>query len=476
MAGQARDVAVILLAAGNSTRMNSSRAKVLHDLAGRPMLDFPLRAAEACGAARIVVVIGRDAEQVRETFQGRAQFALQAEPRGTGHAVLEARSLLQGFDGDFLILYGDTPLLRAETLRRIIERKHSRGADLVLLSAQLPLPGRVVRDAAGRVERIVEVTDAAPDELALEEGNTGVYLVDGDLLWKALAQVEDRNQQGELYLTDVVSYAVREGRRVDAILLEDPEESLGVNTRAELAQAAAALRRRTAERLMAEGVTLVDPAHTYLDVDVEIGRDSLIEPGCVIKGRTRLGARVHVKAHCTIEDSVVGDDVQIGPQAHLRPNCRLGPGVRVGNFVEVKNSVLGAGVKADHLAYIGDADVGAGASFGCGAIVVNYDWKAKHRTTVGERAFIGCNANLIAPVELAADCFVAAGTTVTQDVPAEALAVARARQRNVEGWASGRGARTAKAGSSETPKTSKKKAAKRGRKAAPKRSSKKRRD
>jgi len=301
MTASARELAVLVLAAGKGTRMKSGRVKVLHELAGRPMLHFPLAAAEALAPARLVVVIGRDAEQVEERFAGRARFVLQAELRGTGHAVLQARDALEGFRGDVLILYGDTPLLRPETLRRLREVRSERGADLVLLSALLPLPGRVVRGADGRVERIVEVTDATPAEREIPEGNTGTYLVDSELLWKALAQVDDRNRQGEIYLTDIVGRAAAEGRRVEAVRLEDPEESLGVNTRAELARAAAVVRRRKNEALMEAGVTLVDPSATYLDVDVEVGPDSVIEPGCVVTGASRIGARVQLKAHTVIE-------------------------------------------------------------------------------------------------------------------------------------------------------------------------------
>jgi bifunctional UDP-N-acetylglucosamine pyrophosphorylase/glucosamine-1-phosphate N-acetyltransferase len=428
------ELAVLILAAGQGTRMASDRNKVMHDLAGRPMLGFPLAAAETLRPARLAVVVGNGADEVRAAFADRASFLLQAERRGTGHAVLQAQGFLAGFGGDVLVLYGDTPLLRAESLVQMAAHKAATGAELVILTARWPLPGRIVRDARGRVQRIVEMTDATAEERRLEEGNTGVYLLSTELLWKALSQVDDRNAQGEIYLTDVVGYAVAHGLRVEAVELGDAEEAMGVNTRAELAEAAAALRRRKAESLMAGGVTLVDPASTYIDVDVEIGRDSRIDPGCVISGPSRLGARVHVKAHSVIESSEVGDDVVLGPMAHLRPGCRLGRGVRVGNFVEVKNSRLGAGVKADHLAYIGDAEVGDGASFGCGAITVNYDWDAKHPTTVGAGATIGCNANLVAPVEVGEGAAVAAGSTVTQDVPAEALAVARTKQRNVEGW------------------------------------------
>jgi bifunctional UDP-N-acetylglucosamine pyrophosphorylase/glucosamine-1-phosphate N-acetyltransferase len=427
-------LAAVILAAGQGTRMNSARAKVLHELAGQPLLHYPLAAAEALGARPLVVVVGRDADEVQRRFVGRARFVVQEPQRGTGHAVLEARSALADHAGDVLILYGDTPLLRPETLRAMRARKSETGAALVLLSSRMPLPGRVVRDARGRVVRIVEVTDASPDELAIEESNAGIYLLDAELLWKALAQVDDRNAQGEIYLTDIVERLLAEGQRVEALPLDDPVEGLGVNTRAELAQAAEALRRRIHARFLEAGVTLVDPAATWIDEGVAIGRDSVIEPGCVIRGATVIGERVHLKPHCVVESSRIGDECVIGPSAHLRAGTHLHRGVRIGNFVEVKNSELGEGVKADHLAYIGDADVGAGASFGCGAITVNYDWSAKHRTRVGAGATIGCNANLIAPVTIGPGAAVAAGSTVTQDVPGESLAVARARQRNVAGW------------------------------------------
>jgi bifunctional UDP-N-acetylglucosamine pyrophosphorylase/glucosamine-1-phosphate N-acetyltransferase len=428
-----RSLAVVILAAGQGKRMKSGLVKVLHELAGRPMLAYPIDAAEALGPERLVVVIGRDSDKVRETFGGRS-FVEQAERRGTGHAVLQARAALEGFAGDVLILYGDTPLLRVETLERMRAEKAKRGLDLVVLSALEPLPGRIVRDAQGRFQRIVETTDATPEELRIPEGNTGTYLVDAELLWKALDQVDTANAQGEIYLTDIVAIAVRDGRSVDAIPLDDADEALGINSRAELARAASVLRRRKADLVMDAGVTLIDPDATYLDWDVQIGRDTVVEPGCVIQGPTRIGERCRIKAHTVVESSEIGDDVQLGPSAHLRPGCRLGAAVRIGNFVEVKNSQLGAGVKADHLSYIGDADVGADASFGCGSIVVNYDSVNKHRTTVAERAFVGCNSNLIAPVTVEANAFVAAGSTITETVPKDSLGVARARQKNVAGW------------------------------------------
>ncbi len=431
-------IAVLILAAGQGTRMKSRVSKVLHPIAGWPMLAYPLTAAEALAPERLVVVVGRDAEQVEKTFGERATFVMQREQRGTGHAVLAARAALQDFSGDVLILYGDTPLLRPETLVEMVRAKADRCADLLMLTAHVDVPGIVVRDPAGAVARIVEQTDATSGELAIEERNTGVYLVSSDLLWKTLEKVDDRNEQGEIYLTTLIESSVRAGLRVEALQMDDDEEAIGVNTRVELAAACAVVRQRKLHQLMLAGVTIVDPSNTYVDVGVEIGRDTLIEPGCVIQGDTRIGEGVHLKSGCVIESSLIGDDVTMGPNAHLRPDCVIGRGVRIGNYVELKNSVLGDGVKADHLAYIGDADVGAGASFGCGAITVNYDWKRKNRTTIGEGATIGCNANLMAPVTIGKNAAVAAGSTIGQEVPDGALGVERSRQRNVEGWVSRR--------------------------------------
>ncbi len=438
MAQSARDIAVVILAAGQGTRMKSARAKVLHELCGRPMLGHVLSEAEALAPSRLLVVVGRDADEVRAAFVGRADFVLQAEQKGTGHAVQEAQPKLEDHEGDVLVLYGDTPLLRCETLLELRDFKARTGAALAMLTSPEPLPGRVVRDASGAVSKIVEVTDATPEELEIQEGNTGVYLFDARLLREGLASLDDHNAQGERYLTDLVGFAVEGGHRVEALTLLDSEECLGVNTRAELAEAARVLRRRTALRLMQGGVTLVDPESSYIDVDVEIGADTLIEPGCIIKGASVIGRGVHLKPHCTIESSRLDDDVVVGPSAHLRPGTHLMQGVRVGNYVEIKNSVLGPFVKADHLSYIGDADVGEGSSFGCGSITVNYDGISKHRTKVGRGVFIGCNANLIAPVSLGDGSFVAAGSTVTKDASADSLVVARARQREIEGWAARR--------------------------------------
>ena len=429
-----RPLATLLLAAGQGTRMKSKRPKVLHEVCGRPMLGHCLGAAAGLKPTRQLVVVGHGADQVRAVIGGDAEFVVQAEQKGTGHAVLQCREPLRDFRGDVLILYGDTPLLRGETLQQMQRHREATGAALVMLTARVDVPGIVVRDANGAVARIVEATDATPEELAIQERNTGVYLLDAELLWKLLAQVGDDNAQGEIYLTSIIELAVREKLSIEALELDDPDEALGVNTRRELADAARLMRERIVNRWLDTGVTVVDPGSTFIDADVSIGADTLIEPGCVIQGPTKIGANVHLKPHCHIEASEIGDDVVMGPAAHIRPGSVLGLGCRIGNYVEVKNSILGEGVKADHLSYLGDADVGAGASFGCGSIVVNYDGQQKHRTTVGRGAFIGCNVNLVAPVEVEPDAFVAAGSTITSTVPRESLGVARAKQRNIEGW------------------------------------------
>ncbi len=437
------DTAVIILAAGQGTRMKSRRAKVLHEICGVPLLGHVLRSARALAPSRLLIVVGRDAEEVEARFAGEAEFVLQAEQRGTGHAVQVAEPALGPVTGDVLVLYGDTPLLSPETLEKMSAEKRATGADLAVLTARTQnIPGRVARDAEGRVARVIEAQDATPEELEIEERNTGVYLFSAGLLRAGLKALRPNNAQGELYITDIVGYAVERGLRVEAVEIDDPDECMGINDRRELADATRFMRRRIANRWLDAGVSFVDPDSVYLDADVQIGRDSVIEPGVVITGDSILGEGVHVKAGCVIESSQLEDDVVIGPSAHLRPGSRLARGVRIGNYVEIKNSTLGPGSKAAHLGYIGDADVGADVNFSCGAIVVNYDGYKKTRSTIGDGAFIGCNANLVSPVEIEPRGFVAAGSTITKNVPEDALAVARDRQRNIEGWVARKEGRT----------------------------------
>jgi bifunctional UDP-N-acetylglucosamine pyrophosphorylase/glucosamine-1-phosphate N-acetyltransferase len=449
------DLALLILAAGKGTRMRSRLPKVLHPVCGRPILRHQILAAREAGAARVVVVVGEEGPAISAALADEGvEFVRQEQALGTAHAALQARAALAGHRGPVLVMYGDHPLYRAETFARLIERWRTTGADLVVHTARFPEPrgyGRVVRGPDGGIERIVEERDASAEVRAIHEINLGNYVARADFLFGALARVKNHNVKGEYYLTDVVELALEDGLRVETETIDDWEEALGINTRADLAKAEAAMRRRIAERWMLEGVTFVDPERSYVDADVELAMDVVLEPGCVLRGRTRvgagsrigagavvddstLGADTHVKPHCWIESSRLGERCVVGPSAHLRPGSELADEVRIGNYVEVKNARIGRGTKADHLSYIGDADVGAGVTFACGAVVVNYDGVAKHRTTIGDGAFVGCNANLIAPITVEAGAFVAAGSTITLPVPGGALAVARAKQRNVEGW------------------------------------------
>jgi bifunctional UDP-N-acetylglucosamine pyrophosphorylase/glucosamine-1-phosphate N-acetyltransferase len=435
--------------------MRSRVPKVLHPVCGRPILQHLVQLGRELGAERTLVVVGAGDGQVREALEGTGvELVVQREILGTGHAVQQAGEQLRDHSGPVLVMYGDHPIYRPDTFRRLIDLQAKQGADLALLVGEFPDPsgyGRIVRGSDGHIEQIVEEADASAEMRDIHEINLGVYVAAAPHLLDWVGRLSNQNEQGEYYLTDVVDLALGEGRRVDTCSVEDWTEAIGVNNRADLAQVEKVLRLRLADHWMRQGVTLTDPDHTYLDVDVEIGADTVIEPGCTLRAGTRIGSGCHISSGSVIDDSTLGDDVfikphcfiessrigngcELGPSAHLRPNCTLADGVRIGNFVELKNSRIGPGTKADHLSYIGDADVGSGASFGCGSITVNYDGAKKHRTTVGDRAFIGCNANLIAPVTVEADAYVAAGTTVTIAVPGYALAVGRVKQKNKENW------------------------------------------
>jgi bifunctional UDP-N-acetylglucosamine pyrophosphorylase/glucosamine-1-phosphate N-acetyltransferase len=452
---KADGLAALLLAAGEGKRLRSSTPKVLQRLGGRPLLHYPVELARQLGAERIAVVVGSGESAVREQFAASGvEFVRQAERLGTAHAAQQAEPLLRDHLGPILILYGDCPLYRSETLGALLERFRESRADLALLTTVAPDPsgyGRIVRDASGRIARIVEHSSASPAERELREINPALYVIRGPQLFADLAQIRPDPARGEYFLTDLVEIALAQGRRVETVTAADFEECQGINTRLDLARAERTLRRRINEGWLLAGVQMDDPEHTYIDASVQLAPDVHLAPGVVLRGQTRVaaGARIDahavvedsslgegtwIKPHCWIESSQVGARCAIGPSAHLRPGCALADGVRIGNFVEVKNSQLGAGAKADHLAYVGDADVGAGATLGCGAVTVNYDGERKHRTRIGEGAFVGCNANLIAPVAIEAGAYVAAGSTITDRVPPGALGVARARQRNIEGW------------------------------------------
>lgn len=449
----------IVLAAGLGKRMRSALPKVLHPVAGRPMLGRVLAALAAAGVRRAVVVVGNGADAVRAAAErGELSataidvvFADQPAPRGTGDAARCGLAAVPVGTGRVLVVPGDTPLLAAEDLARLLTADAAAGA---LLTTNLADPsgyGRVVRDAAGSVRAIVEERDASPGERAVQEINAGVYAFRRDLLEGALARCRADNAQGELYLTDVVGILHDDGQPVVAVPVADAATVMGVNDRVALAAAEAILRRRILERWMRAGVTVVDPASTYIDEAVEIGPDTVIAPQSILAGPCRIaggctiGPGAHLIAsdlgpgcnvrHSVVEFSRLGAACSVGPFAHLRAGTELGARVQVGNFAELKGARVGDDVKQHHHSYLGDAELGPGVNVGAGVITVNFDGRAKHRTVVGAGAFLGCNANLVAPVEVGAGAFVAAGTTVTRAVPADALVVARPAQVIKEGWA-----------------------------------------
>lgn len=452
-----QNLEVIVLAAGLGTRMKSSTIKILHRAAGRPIVDYVLDLAGNVCANPPVMIIGHQREAVQQAIGERARYAIQDQPLGTGHAVLQAASVLEPANGKrVLILSGDVPLTRAETLQRLIE-EHERSANaLTLLTMRLADPalyGRIVRDASdGSVVRIVEAKDASEDERRIDEVNAGIYVFNGEHLFDNLRNLTPNNAQGEYYLTDLLEVLRTAGHRVGAVIAADPVEALGVNSRSELAQVESEIQRRVVTRLMAEGVTFRNPATVVIDSTVEIGADTVIYPFVTIEGTTRIGRNcviepgahlinvtigddVHVKTGTVAEDAVIEEHASVGPYAHLRPGTKLGAKVKIGNFVETKKAVFGEGAKASHLSYIGDAEVGAGANIGAGTITCNYDGVNKHRTTIEEGAFIGSDTQLVAPVRVGRGAYVGAGSTITKDVPAAALALSRTPQKIVEGWA-----------------------------------------
>lgn len=452
------DLTAVILAAGDAKRMRSSRPKVLHRLCGRPLIEYPVRAARALGA-RIVMVVGRDAEDVRAAAgaEAHATFVEQRERLGTGHAVLQARGACGADAGPILVLPGDMPLLSEATLRRLVEHHLATKAAATVLTAELADPtgyGRAVREN-GRLVAIVEERDATPAQRAIREVGTSAYCFDARCLWPALARVTPQNRQDEYYLTDVIGILRQEGRAIEAVIAADPNEGLGVNDRKQLAALAALLRGRILDRLMAEGVTVLDPATTYVDDTVRIGVDTVIYPGVMLEGQTtigaecvigpgchvsqsRLGDRVTLKPYCVLQASAVEDGAQLGPFCHLRPLSHVGAGAKIGNFVELKKSRIGRGAKVPHLSYVGDATLGEDVNFGAGAITCNYDGVDKHETVVGAGAFIGTNSSLVAPITVGEGAYVGAGSVITKSVPPGALAVARGKQEVREGWAARR--------------------------------------
>jgi bifunctional UDP-N-acetylglucosamine pyrophosphorylase/glucosamine-1-phosphate N-acetyltransferase len=446
---------VVIIAAGRGTRMRSELPKVLHPVCGRPMILWPIAAARAAGAKKVVVVDGPD-RALESVLPDEIEIVVQAEAKGTGDAV---RAAIPAFDpgAPVVILSGDVPLITAHAIGELAATHDAAKAGATLVSMRLEDPsgyGRVVRSADGSVERIVETKaggDATPEELALDEVNAGIYAFDADLLASALGELRSDNAQGEYYLPDVLPLLRDRGQTVAALEIADPAGALGVNDRADLATVTALARRRIQEAHMRAGVTLLDPSSTSIDAGVEIGQDTVIGPATSLLGSTRIGANARIGPLTTVIDSAIGDganvvhsyldsaevggEVSVGPFAYLRPGAMLRRGSKAGTFVEIKNSDIGEGAKVPHLSYIGDTDVGEGSNLGAGTITANYDGRAKHRTTIGARVRGGVDTAFVAPVTIGDDAYTAAGSVITEDVPPGALGVAREKQRNVPDYA-----------------------------------------
>jgi len=446
----------IVLAAGMGTRMKSGLIKVMHPLAGQPMIAWPVQAAREAGVSGCVLVVGHQEEKVRGYFAGRDEisFAVQTEQLGTGHAVACAMPALPGDSAVVLILCGDTPLLTGGTLVAMLRAHEESAAAVTVMTAQFPDPfgyGRIVKGPEGNVLAITEEKDASPRERLIREVNAGVYCVDRAFLEGAVTALGNDNAQGEYYLTDVVRQAVSRGLVCESFPVADPEEITGVNDRVQLAEAGRVLRGRINRELMLSGVTMIDPATVYIDRGVRVGRDSVIHPGVAILGDTVIGERceigqgalirdctladdVVVKAGSVMEQAIVHEEVAIGPMAHLRPGSELSAQVKIGNFVETKKVFMGVGSKASHLTYLGDATIGSQVNIGCGTITCNYDGVRKHQTVIEDGVFVGSDVQLVAPVRVGRNSLIAAGTTVTKDIPADSLAISRTPQTNKEGW------------------------------------------
>ena len=450
------DIHVVILAAGQGTRMKSRLPKVLHSVAGRTMIEHVLRTASSLAPATVTLIVGHQAEAIRNRLNDHQglKFALQEPQQGTAHALQQAEPLLAGRSGTLVLLSGDVPLLSASTLNRLLETHRAAEAAATVVTAVVERPygyGRVIR-STGRITRIVEERDGSPAQRKIREINSGIYAFDLAPLFDALRTIASKNAQGEYYLTDLISIYRRRKLPVETLIVDNPDEIRGVNSRTELAEVSAIVRQKKNEELMAAGVTLIDPATTYIDPDVKVGADTVIHPGVVLEGQTRIGSACEIHAYVRIADSEIADRVTIlnfclivgarvadgasvGPFAHLRPETEVGQGAKVGNFVELKKTTLGPGSKANHLSYLGDATIGAHVNVGAGTITCNYDGKHKHQTIIEDGAFIGSDTQLIAPVRVGKGAYVAAGSSITDDVPDGALGIARSRQANVEGWA-----------------------------------------
>ena len=451
------DKCAIILAAGQGTRIKSNIPKVLHKVCGKEMVNHVIDNMREAEIEDVNVIIGNGSELVKESTKDRnVSYSLQEEQLGTGHAVKCAKEFLQGKDGVVAVFTGDAPLTRVETIKKLVDEHIKKGNKATLLSAYVDDPtgyGRIIRDGE-EVLKIVEHKDCNEEELKINEMNAGMYCFDIKSLLSSLEELNNNNVQGEYYLTDVIGILKSKGEKVGA-LLTDYEDTLGVNSRAQLAEAERVLRKRINQFHLDNGVTLIDPNTTYIGVDAIIGKDTVIYPNNIIEGHTKIGEGCTILQNSRIKDSIIEDNVEIqasvildskigknttvGPFAYIRPESTIGESVRIGDFVEVKKSSIGNETKVSHLTYIGDAEVGSGCNFGCGTVVVNYDGKKKNKTIIGDHSFIGCNTNLISPVEVQDNTYIAAGSTITSTVEEGDLAVARAKQRNIKGWVKKKG-------------------------------------
>lgn len=449
------EIHVVVLAAGKGTRMKSHVPKVLHGISGLTLIERVIRTAAALMPASVTIVVGHGAEEVKQSLSKRAmlQFVTQEQQLGTGHALLQARPMLEGKSGTVVLLSGDVPLLTVDTLNALLATHREAEAAATVVTAKVAKPfgyGRIVR-TNGRITRIVEDRDASPAQKAIGEINSGIYAFDLAPLFAALDSIGTSNKQGEYYLPDLVGIYRKQKKTVATYTVAHADEIRGINSRTELAEVSTMVRQQKNEELMAAGVTLIDPATTYVDADVVVGPDTVIYPCVFLEGSTRIGAaceihagtrivnstigdRVCVRNHTVVTDSTVESGAFLGPFAHIRPGSQVGEDAHIGNFVELKKTTMGQGAKANHLAYLGDATIGTKTNVGAGTITCNYDGEKKHQTVIGNGVFVGSNSTLVAPVTLADGSYIAAGSAVTTDVPAGALAIGRARQENKEGW------------------------------------------
>lgn len=447
------NIYAVVLAAGQGTRMKSKLYKVLHPVCGKAMVEHVVDHVQLLDISRTVSIVGHGAEKVKEQLGEKSEYVLQAEQLGTAHAVQQAEGLLGDLDGITMVICGDTPLIRPETMKALLDHHQQQNAKATILTAIADNPtgyGRILRDSQGHVEQIVEQKDSTPEQQLVKEINTGTYCFDNKALFTTLKLVNNDNAQGEFYLPDVIEILKQQGEIVSAHVTENFSETLGVNDRVALSQAEAIMRDRINEKHMRNGVSFINPSNTYIGVDVKIGSDTVLQSGVMLEGSTVIGEDCFIGANShiidseignrtkvdasVVEKSVIGEDVTVGPFAHIRPATNVGNRAKVGNFVELKKTTLGEGSKASHLTYLGDAEVGTDVNIGCGTITVNYDGVNKFKTIIGDRSFVGCNANLVAPVTIGADTYVAAGTTITKEVPQYALAIGRSRQENKENY------------------------------------------